>query len=117
MTTKTQVKTARRAARHKRIRARVIGTATKPRLSVFKSNVAVYAQVIDDQTGNTLVALDTRKIKGDTPLLRAEALGNEIAKLAKGKGIEVAVFDRGGFIYQGAVKAVAEGARAGGLKI
>ncbi len=116
MKTKTQVKTDRRSARHKRIRAKVVGTATKPRLAVFKSNVGIYAQLIDDQTGTTLAASDSRKQKGDTPLLRAEAVGNQIAELAKVKKIEEVVFDRGGFLYRGAVKAVAEGARNGGLK-
>lgn len=116
MKTKTQVKTDRRSARHKRIRAKVIGTASKPRLAVFKSNVGIYAQLIDDQTGTTLAASDSRKQKGDTPLLRAEAVGVQIAELAKAKKIEEVVFDRGGFLYRGAVKAVAEGARNGGMK-
>lgn len=116
MKTKTQVKTDRRAARHKRIRSRVIGTASKPRLAVFKSNIGIYAQLIDDQTSHTLVASDSRKQKADTPLLRAEAVGAQIAELAKAKKIEEVVFDRGGFPYSGAVKAVAEGARTGGLK-
>ena len=91
MKTKTQVKTDRRSARHKRIRAKVVGTATKPRLAVFKSNVGIYAQLIDDQTGTTLAASDSRKQKGDTPLLRAEAVGNQIAELAKVKKIEEVV--------------------------
>lgn len=116
MKTKTQIKTDRRAARHSRIRARVIGTATKPRLAVFKSNTALYAQLIDDSANKTLAAADTRKLKGEGKLVRAKALGEEIAKLAKGKGIEAVVFDRGGFLYQGAVAAVAEAAREGGLK-
>ncbi|MEX0913108.1 MAG: 50S ribosomal protein L18 [Candidatus Paceibacterota bacterium] len=116
MKTKTQVKTNRRVARHKRIRAKVIGTATKPRLAVFKSNLGIYAQLIDDQAGHTLVAADARKVKGDTPLARAEAVGQQIAEMAKPKKIEEVVFDRGGFLYSGAVKAVAEGARSSGLK-
>ncbi len=116
MKTKTQLKSARRVARHSRIRARVIGTVEKPRLAIFKSNTAIYAQLIDDNAGKTLAAADTRKEKGDTLVARAEALGQTIAKLAKGKGVAEAVFDRGGFRYQGAVAAVAEGARAGGLK-
>ena len=116
MKTKTQVKTDRRSARHKRIRAKVIGTASKPRLAVFKSNVGIYAQLIDDQTGTTLVASDSRKQKGDTPLVRAEAVCAQIAELAKAKKIDEVVFDRGGFLYRGAVEALAEGARSGGLK-
>ncbi len=116
MKTKTQIKTDRRVARRRRIRSRVIGSSTKPRLAVFKSNTGLYAQLIDDQAGVTLVASDTRKFKADTPLLRAVALGTEIAKLAKAKNVEQVVFDRGGFIYQGAIKAMADAAREGGLK-
>lgn len=117
MATKTQVKSARRASRHNRIRARVIGSAEKPRLAVFKSNTAVYAQLIDDAAGKTIAAADTRAQKGDNLVARASALGEAIAKAAKAKGIETVVFDRGGFRYQGAVAAVADGARAGGLKV
>lgn len=116
MKTKTQIKTDRRVARHKRIRARVIGTGDKPRLAVFKSNTGLYAQLIDDHSGRTLVAADTRKQKGDKPLERSKALGTEIAKLAKEKGIEKVVFDRGGFLYQGAIASLADAAREGGLK-
>jgi large subunit ribosomal protein L18 len=116
MKTKTQVKTASRRARHNRIRSRVIGSAVKPRLTVFKSNTAIYAQLIDDATSTTLAAADTRKLKGDTLVARANLLGETIAKLAKDKSITTIVFDRGGFRYQGAVAAVAEGARSGGLK-
>ena len=116
MTTKTQLKKARRVSRHNRIRSRVAGTAEKPRLAVFKSNTSLYAQLIDDTTGNTLVALDTRKLKGDGLVARASVLGTEMAKLAKSKGIEVVVFDRGGFRYQGAIATLADAAREGGLK-
>lgn len=115
-TTKTQLKKARRTSRHERIRARVIGTAEKPRLAVFKSNVALYAQLIDDASSQTLAAADTRKQKGTNLIERATALGAEMAKAAKAKGIEAIVFDRGGFRYQGAVAALADGAREGGLK-
>ncbi len=116
MKTKTQQKSARRVSRHARIRARVIGSSTKPRLAIFKSNTAIYAQLVDDAAGQTLAAADTRKEKGDTLVLRSEALGATIAKLAKEKNLTEVVFDRGGFRYQGAVAAVAEGARKGGLK-
>ena len=116
MKTKTQVKTSSREARHKRIRARVIGTSEKPRLSIYKSNTAIYAQLIDDSANKTLVAADTRKLKGDSVVARATVLGETIAKLAQDKGVTTIVFDRGGFRYQGAVAAVAEGARSGGLK-
>ena len=116
MKTKTQVKTSSREARHARIRARVIGTSEKPRLSIFKSNTALYAQLIDDSTNKTVAAADTRKLKGDSVVARAGVLGETIAKLALEKGISTVVFDRGGFRYQGAVAAVADGARNGGLK-
>lgn len=116
MKTKTEIKKSRRTARHNRIRARVIGTETKPRLAVFKSNAGLYAQIIDDSKNVTLVAADTRKLAGDKPLDRAITLGTEIAKLAKAKGIEAVVFDRGGFLYQGSIAAMADSARAGGLK-
>lgn len=115
MKTKTQIKTERRTMRHRRIRARVIGTANKPRLAVFKSNVALYAQLIDDSANRTLFAADTRKEKG-VPLERAKAIGEKIATEAKKQGIETIVFDRGGFLYQGAIAALADAARAGGLK-
>lgn len=116
MKTKTQLKKARRTSRHNRIRARAIGTAEKPRLAVFKSNTGVYAQLIDDSAGRTLVAADTRKQKGTGLLAKSEALGVVIAKLAKEKGVEQVVFDRGGFRYQGAIAALADAAREGGLK-
>lgn len=116
MKTKTQIKTERRVSRHNRIRARVIGTAAKPRLAIFKSNIAIYVQLIDDTAGTTLAAADTRQEKGDTLMARAAALGTAIAKSAIGKGITEVVFDRGGFRYQGAIAALADSARAGGLK-
>ncbi|MCA9366410.1 50S ribosomal protein L18 [Candidatus Kaiserbacteria bacterium] len=113
---KTQAKTARRSARRNRIRARVIGTATKPRLAVFKSNVALYVQLINDETGTTIAAADSRKLKGATTAERATALGTEIAKLASTAGIKAVVFDRGGYRYQGNIAALADAARAGGLE-
>ncbi len=113
---KSSKKTANRERRHKRIRAKVFGTAEKPRLSVHKSNTAVFAQLIDDEKGVTLAAVSSRKVKGKTVAERAFETGKEIAKLAGGKKIEKVVFDRGGFIYTGKVKAIADGAREGGLK-
>jgi large subunit ribosomal protein L18 len=115
MTNKSQTKTAKRAVRHKRIRASVSGTATRPRLAVFKSNTTVYAQLIDDVAGKTLAAADSRKEKG-TRLASAKAVGVAIAKKATGSKIDEVVFDRGGFKYQGVIAAVADGAREGGLK-
>ena len=109
-------KNTRRQVRHARIRARVAGVAAKPRLAIFRSNKAIYAQLIDDVAGKTLLAVDSRKVKGNGAKERAVAVGKEIAKQAKGAGIEKVVFDRGGFRYQGAVAALADGAREGGLK-
>ncbi len=111
----TSQKVVKRVRRHARIRAKVSGTATCPRLAVFRSNRFLYAQLINDDTEKTIVGLDTRKISGDTAVIRAATLGTELAKVAKAKGIERIVFDRGGFQYQGAVVALADAARAGGL--
>lgn len=107
---------ARRDARHARIRSRVTGTAERPRLAVFKSNTALYAQLIDDTKGATLLASDTRKLAGDKLVDRAITLGTDLAKAAKDKGVEKVVFDRGGFLYQGAIAAMADAAREGGLQ-
>ena len=115
MTNKSQTKTAKRAVRHKRLRAKVTGTAARPRLAVFKSNTAVYAQLIDDEAAKTVASVDSRKEKGSR-LESAKAVGMTIAKKAKDLKITEVVFDRGGFQYQGIVKAVADGAREGGLK-
>lgn len=114
---KTIQKQQSRARRHARIRARVIGTATKPRLAVYKSNQTIYAQLINDETATTIAAVDSRKIAGNGKLEKAKAVGVTIAEAAKQAGIEQAVFDRGGFQYIGAVAQVAEGAREGGLKV
>jgi large subunit ribosomal protein L18 len=106
-----------RARRHNRIRARVSGTAVKPRLAVYRSNQFIYAQLINDETGTTLAAADSRKMKGEGKLETAKAVGVAIAEAAKKQNIEVAVFDRGGFKYMGAIAAVADGARDAGLKV
>ena len=106
----------KRKVRHNRIRAKVAGTAAKPRLAVFRSNKAIYAQLIDDEAGTTIAAANSTKVKGDTPKDRATAVGAEIAKQAKDKKIDTVVFDRGGFLYAGAVAALADGARNGGLQ-
>jgi large subunit ribosomal protein L18 len=111
---KTQYKTEKRAGRHARIRARVSGTAVRPRLAVFKSNRFIYAQLIDDTKGVTLAAVDSRTHKG-TPSEAAVVIGAEIAKKAQAAGITAVVFDRGGFKYQGIIAALADSARAGGL--
>jgi large subunit ribosomal protein L18 len=112
----TSQKVVKRDRRHARIRAKVKGTDVCPRLAVYRSNRFVYAQLINDDTGTTIVGTDSRKVKGATAVERAASVGQNIAAEAKAKGITKAVFDRGGFSYQGAVVALADGARAGGLQ-
>jgi large subunit ribosomal protein L18 len=111
-----------RKRRHVRVRAKVSGTAGRPRLNVFRSSAHIYAQVIDDDRGHTLLAASDleqdvleRAGEGATKVARARAVGEVIAERAKAAGIDAIVFDRGGFLYHGRVKAVAEGARAAGL--
>lgn len=108
-------KIEQRARRHRRIRAKVSGTKERPRLAIFKSLNYIYAQLIDDAKGTTLAASSDMGIKGKTKTERARLAGEVLAKNANGKGISAVVFDRGGFIYTGRVRAFAEGARAGGL--
>ncbi|MCA9367773.1 50S ribosomal protein L18 [Candidatus Kaiserbacteria bacterium] len=115
MTSKSTSKTAMRAKRHNRLRHKVTGSAERPRLAVFRSNTAVYAQLIDDAAGKTLAAVDSRKEKG-SGTEKAKAVGTAIAKKAGDLKIATVVFDRGGFQYTGAVAALADAARAGGLK-
>lgn len=113
----------KRRARQARVRARVAGTAKRPRLNVFRSLSGIYVQLIDDSTGKTLASASSQKLavsryevgerKGKTAL--AYALGLAIAEVAKTKQITSVVFDRAGYKYHGRVRAVAEGARAGGL--
>ena len=111
-----------RIKKHSRMRNRFSGTAERPRLSVFRSNNHMYAQIIDDTVGNTLVSASTleKDVKAElTKTNNVEAaayLGTVIAKRALEKGIETVVFDRGGFIYQGKVAALADAAREAGLK-
>ena len=112
---KTQYKQTKRVARHNRIRAKVAGTATRPRLAVFRSNRFVYAQLINDDAGKTLAAVDTRTQKGATLTERSTAVGTVMAEKAKAAGVTEVVFDRGGFRYQGTIAALADGARSGGL--
>ncbi len=110
---------AQRIKRHKRIRAKISGTAETPRLNVFRSEANIYAQVIDDSKGVTLVSASSldKEIEGYGGNIKAaEAVGKLVAQRAKDKGIETVVFDRGGYLYHGRVKALAEGAREGGLK-
>jgi large subunit ribosomal protein L18 len=113
-------KASRRFKIRLRIRKRIEGTAMKPRLCIYKSNVATYAQIIDDEKGHTLVANSSKKIISKeemiSPVEKARKLGEEIAKQAIEQGVKEVVFDRSGYIYHGRVKALAEGARTIGLK-
>jgi len=105
------------AKRHRRVRKKVTGTSERPRLAVYRSNRNVYAQLIDDTAGRTLVAAGTPTgSNGDKPVVLAKKVGAEIAEKAKAQGISRVVFDRGGFMYHGRIQAVAEGAREGGLE-
>jgi large subunit ribosomal protein L18 len=98
----------------RKIRSQISGTATRPRLSVFRSNTAFYAQLIDDTTATTLASASTTGAKG-TKMANAIAAGADLAKAAKAKGIESVVFDRNGFKYAGRIKAFADAAREAGL--
>ncbi len=103
-----------RDRRRKRIRAKVVGTAERPRLSVYKSNAYMYAQIIDDSKGVTIASASSMNVKGNKTEASAK-VGTELAKLAIAKGVTKVVFDRGGFIYTGRVRALADAAREGGL--
>lgn len=111
-----------RARRHIRVRKNLQGTAERPRLNVYRSLSAIYAQVIDDQSGRTLVSASTvdhdlrEKVKGLKKFEQAKMVGQTVAERAKGKGIESVVFDRSGYRYIGRIKALADGAREGGLQ-
>lgn len=109
-------KREKRERRHGRIRARVFGTKSIPRVSVYRSSQFIYGQLIDDDGGVTLVSITDMGLKGKTKTERAKEAGELLAKKAKEKKITKAVFDRGGFLYTGRVKAFADGAREGGLK-
>lgn len=112
---KAQEKRSRRAARHARIRARVSGTAERPRLAIFRSNRAIYAQLINDETGTTIAAADSRTAAGANTTERAAAVGKDIATKAKAAGVTAIVFDRGGYHYRGVISALADAARGEGL--
>jgi large subunit ribosomal protein L18 len=112
-----QTKPAQRLRRRRRVRAKVRGSAERPRLSVFRSNRGVSAQLIDDVSGRTLAAVNWTEgdVKGMAKMEQATQVGKLLAERAKAAGIETAVFDRGGYQYHGRVKALAEGAREAGL--
>lgn len=113
---KTLTTQERRERRHRRVRARVSGSASRPRLSIHKSNTRVVAQIIDDERGVTLAAVSSSDEKGKTPRERAEAAAQTLAKRAAEKKVKAVVFDRGGFQYLGTIKAFADAARAAGLE-
>lgn len=115
---KTARKVSQRARIRRRIRSKVSGTAQRPRLSVFRSNKHIYAQVIDDTQGVTLAAASSREsdLTGSGQDA-SKAVGQKVAERAKAAGIETVVFDRGGYRYHGNVKALADGARDGGLQL
>jgi large subunit ribosomal protein L18 len=110
------VKSLARLRRHARVRGKVSGSAERPRLSVWKSSTAIYAQLIDDGAQKTIAQANAREVKGKTPLERAAAVGKLIAERAGEKKVSAVSFDRGGFRYAGHVKALAEAAREAGLK-
>ena len=122
MSKQIEKKRAGRISRHKRVRGRVVGTQERPRLNVFRSLSNMYAQVIDDQQGHTLVSASTidndvaAQIEGKTKSEAAKIVGLVIAQRAKDAGLSKVVFDRGGYKYHGRVAALAEGAREGGLE-
>jgi large subunit ribosomal protein L18 len=107
-----------RLRRHRRVRAKVHGTADRPRLVVFRSNRGIEAQLVDDESGRTLASAShlglAKSFKGDKTA-QADAVGKALAAAAKSAGVESCVFDRGGYLYHGRVKALADGAREGGL--
>ena len=115
MINSSKIKKAKRTRRQARIRSKVTGTEERPRLSVFKSNKYISAQIINDVIGVTIAAGSTEKIAGKTGVEKARALGKLLAEKAKAKKITKIVFDRGGYIYTGKISALAEGAREGGL--
>ena len=110
---------AQRLKRHKRVRSKISGTPERPRLNVFRSETNIYAQIIDDVAGSTLVSASSLE-KGfecdGTKTDAAKKVGQLVAERAKAKGIDTVVFDRGGYVYHGRVQALAEGAREGGLQ-
>ena len=107
---------------HKRIRQKISGDMARPRLCIYRSSKYIYAQIVDDTQGKTLVAASTaeKNVRGDLKqagnIQASKAVGKAIAERAKAKGIETVVFDRGGYVYHGRIKAVAEAARESGLK-
>lgn len=119
---KKKTRSLARVRRHARIRKRLAGTPNRPRLNVFRSLTEIYAQVIDDEAGRTLISASSidkelkTKMEGLTKVEQAKLVGKAVAERAKANGVETVVFDRGGYRYIGRVKALADSAREGGLK-
>src|SRR5438477_12877513 len=115
----TRTKREARQRRHRRVRGRVQGTAERPRLVVFRSNLGIYAQLVDDLAATTLASAGWQELKKSfkgSKTEQAAEVGKLLAQNAKKAGVETCVFDRGGYLYHGRVKALADGAREGGLK-
>lgn len=121
LTTSLQKKILARKRRHRRVRKKILGTPDRPRLSVFRSNKHIYAQIVDDVTRSTLASASSMssplqgKIKGGMNRLAAQEVGRLLAEKARQAGVAKVVFDRGGYLYHGRVRALAEAAREGGL--
>ena len=113
---KNKRKTNRRRKIHWRVRSSITGTAGRPRLNVYRSNKAIYCQIINDLSGETLASANSLDVAEGNKTEQAKVVGQQIAEKAKSMDIEKIVFDRGGYLYHGRVKALAEGAREGGLK-
>jgi large subunit ribosomal protein L18 len=118
MTVATIEKAKRRLRRRQKVRSKVVGTAERPRLSVYRSNRGVFAQLVDDEQGQTLAAVNWTEpeLRSLKPMEGAAKAGQVLAERARAAGLETCVFDRGGYRYHGRVKALADGAREGGLK-
>ena len=114
-----KTKPAQRLRRRRRVRAKIVGTAERPRISTFRSNRGIFGQLIDDEAGRTLASVSwtEAELKGLPAMEQATKAGELLAQRAKAAGIENAVFDRGGYQYHGRVKAFAEGCREGGLTV
>ena len=114
---KNKAKQIRKVRRHARVRAKISGTKNIPRLSVFRSNISLYAQLIDDENGKTLVSASSKEVKSKSDKTKvAEEVGKILSKKAKDNKITKVVFDKGSYKYHGRIKALAESARAGGLE-
>lgn len=113
---KNKQKRTNRQKRHRRVRAKISGTAKVPRIAVFRSSANIYAQAIDDQRGVTIFSINDRKIKEKGKIKKAAKAGEELGETLKKAGISKILFDRGGYQYHGRVKALADGLRSAGLK-